>query len=108
MERLKIAQYIALGGLGSIVLGVLIANAGLSLGLYLMVFGFFGGLVSYFFGGFGTAMDMSSKIAKKGWYIIPFPYDILTFIATFVCAIFVFLFIPIIPVRKAYKERMRY
>lgn len=109
MNRLKIAQYIALGAtIVSIIGGLAGGLSGSTLGTTLMTIGFIAGLVSYVFGGFGTAVKMAGRIAKWGWCIVPFPYDILTFILAFVIAIFVFVFLPIIPVRKAYKEHSNY
>ena len=105
MNRLKIAQYIALGATVLSVLGFCLNTmAGLSFGMTLMGIGFMVGLVSYIFGGLGTAFRMAGKIAKWGWLIIPFPYDLTTGALSFVFALFVFIFLPIIPVRKAYKE----
>ena len=109
MNRLKIAQYIALGATAfSVIGGILGGMSGSDFGAILMVIGFVAGLVSYIFGGLGTAIRMAGGIAKWGWIIVPFPYDILTFILSFIFAIFAFVFLPIIPVRKAYKESMRF
>ena len=104
MNRLKIAQYIALGAtILSVVGGILSAN-NVGFGGNLVGIGFLAGLVSYIFGGLGTAIKMAGGIAKWGWIIVPFPYDIITFFMSFIFAIFAFVFLPIIPVRKAYKE----
>ena len=51
------------------------------------------GLVSYIFGGLGTAFRMAGKIAKWGWLIIPFPYDLTKGALSFVFALFVFFFL---------------
>lgn len=108
MSRFRIAQYIALGATSlSIIGGILIAN-NVNLGGTLMILGLFFGLVSYLFGGLGTAIKMALKIAKWGWIVIPFPYDVTTGIISFVFAIVAFTFLPIIPVRKAYKEKGLY
>ena len=109
MNRLKIAQYIALGATALSVLGFCLNTmAGLSFGMTLMGIGFMVGLVSYIFGGLGTAIKMALKIAKWGWIVIPFPYEVTTGIISFVFAIVAFTFLPIIPVRKAYKEKGLY
>ena len=109
MNRLKIAQYIALGATALSVIGGLLGGlSGSEFGAVLMCIGFVAGLVSYIFGGLGTAIKMAGGIAKWGWIIVPFPYDILTFIFSFIFAILTFVFLPIIPVRKAYKESMYY
>jgi len=109
MNRLQIAQHIALGATALSVIGGLVGGmSGSDFGMILMCIGFVAGLVSYIFGGLGTAIKMAGGIAKWGWIVVPFPYDIMTFIMSFVSAIFAFIFLPIIPVRKAYKESMIY
>ncbi len=109
MNRLQIAQYIALGATAFSVIGGLLGGlSGSNVGAALMVIGFIGGLLSYILGGLGSAMRMAGGIAKWGWIIAPFPVDIFTFILSFIFALFAFAFLPIIPVRKAYKESMCY
>ncbi len=109
MERLKIAQYIALGAtIVSIVGAALGGMSGKDIGIVIMGIGFIAGIVSYIFGGFGTAIKMAAKIAHWGWYIVPFPYDLLTFLIALPFSIIAFIFLPIIPVRKAYKERRQF
>lgn len=104
MNRFKIAQYIALGATAfSVIGGILVAN-NVGFGGTLLGFGFLAGLVSYLFGGLGTAVKMAGKIAKWGWLVVPFPYDLTTGALSFIFALFAFVFLPIIPVRKAYKE----
>lgn len=105
MDRLKIAQYIALGATALSVIGIILGvTTNSSSVASLMALGFIAGLVSYIFGGLGTAIKMAGGIAKWGWIVVPFPYDIMTFFLSFIFAIFTFIFLPIIPVRKAYKE----
>ena len=109
MDRLKIAQYIALLATALSVVGGLIGGlSGSDFGAVMMCIGFVLGLASYFFGGFGTAIRMSAGIAKWGWVIVPFPFDIITFFFTFAFAIIAFVCLPIIPVRKAYKNSRVY
>lgn len=109
MKRYQIAQYIALGATASTVIGFCLTTmAGISFGSMLMVIGFIAGIVSYCFGGLLTAIRMAGGIAKFGWFVVPFPYDLITFFFTFFASIMVFIFLPIIPVRKAYKENMAY
>lgn len=109
MDRLKIAQYIALLATALSVVGGLIGGlSGSDFGAVMMCIGFVLGLASYFFGGFGTAIRMSAGIAKLGWVIVPFPFDIITFFFTFAFAIIAFVCLPIIPVRKAYKNSRVY
>lgn len=109
MKRLKIAQYIASGATALTVIGAIIGMAASSnVGSTLMGIGFLVGLVSYIFGGLGTAIKMAGGIAKWGWIIVPFPYDLMTFMFSFIFAFYAFAFLPIIPIRKAYKESMHY
>jgi hypothetical protein len=106
MNKLKIAQYIALVASAFSVIGGLLGGLSGSseFGMYLMLIGFFIGLVSYIFGGLGTAIKMAGRIAKWGWIAVPFPYDIVTFFLSLAVAFYAFIFLPIIPIRKAYKE----
>ena len=98
MKRLEIAQYIALGATCMTVLGFVINLATQSRWSITMCgYGVMIGLISYFFGGI--------KTAKWGWIILPFPYDIVTGLVAFFISIFVFMALPIIPIRKAYKEQ---
>jgi len=107
MNRLQIAQYIALGATALSIIGLLLGGtSGSLIGTVLMGVGFVAGMVSYIFGGFGTAIKMAGKIAKWGWIIVPFPYDLTTGGISFIVAIIAFVFLPIIPVRIAYKENM--
>lgn len=103
MNRLKIAQYIALAATALSVIGFIVSNSNSNVGMTMMGLGFFVGLVSYIFGGFGTALKMAGSIAKWGWIVVPFPYDLMTFVFAFIFAVIAFFFLPIIPVRKAYK-----
>ena len=100
------AQYIALGATCMTVLGFVINLATQSRWSITMCgYGVMIGLISYFFGGIKTAVKMAGKIAKWGWIILPFPYDIVTGLVAFFISIFVFMALPIIPIRKAYKEQ---
>ena len=59
-----------------------------------------GALASYVIGGgLLAAVSFSWSIAKFGWFIIPvFPVDIITGLCGFFLGVYVFLFVPIIPV----------
>lgn len=106
MNRLIIAQYIALEATACSVIGMLASIAGASFGSVLLSVGFTTGIMSYFFGGLKKAISMATSIAKWGWVVVPFPYDIVTFPLAFIFALYSFVFLPIIPVRKTYKERI--
>ena len=62
--------------------------------------------VAYFLGGFWTAVKYALRIAKWGWLVVPFPYDIVTGIVAFFAGLLMFLLVPILPVRKAYLENV--
>ena len=96
MSRFKIAQYIALGATAFSVIGVIILTmTGAHFGIFLMGIGFIAGLVSYIFGGLVTALKMAGGIAKWGWFVLPFPYDIVTFILAFAFSVFAFVRIAV-------------
>ena len=70
MKRIEIAQYIALGATCLTVLGFVLSGIfGGRIPMSMMGYGVMAGIVSYFFGGFGTAVRMAGKIAKWGWPI---------------------------------------
>lgn len=108
MNRLRIAQFIALGATLVSVIGIILTFNEVDFGAIMLGVGFVAGLVSYLFGGLGKAIKMAGGIAKWGWIVVPFPYDLVTFIISFIFAILAFVFLPIIPVRKAFKERSVY
>lgn len=68
----------------------------------------FSGLIltfgAYCLGGLWTAIKAALSIAKWGWLVVPFPYDLATGPIAFVLAMMALFLIPIIPVRKAMKE----
>ncbi len=109
MNRLQKAQNIALGATALEIIGFLMGNGEgfwYFVGVALVILGFVLGIVSYFFCGIGTAVRMAKKIAKWGFIVAPFPYHLIFGMASFFIAIYVFVLVPIIPVRKAYKESM--
>ncbi len=64
---------------------------------FLIVFAFLASIAAYIIGGgIKIALKTAWKIAKFGWFIIPFPYDIATGICTLIFAVFGFLFIPVV------------
>ncbi len=88
MKRIEIAQYIALGATCLTVLGFVLSGIfGGRIPMSMMGYGVMAGIVSYFFGGFGTAVRMAGMVS-------------------FFISIMVFIGLPIIPIRKAYKEQM--
>ena len=108
MNRLKIAQYIALGATILMIIGFCLSLANIQLGETIMGMSVLIGWGSYIFGGLFTAIKIACRIAKWGWIVTNFPYDIFTFMMSFVLAIGLFIFVPIIPVRMAYKEKFAY
>lgn len=105
MKRLQIAQYIALGATAFSVIGFCLGGfAGVSYGMTIMYIGIAAGVVAYLFGGLLTALKMAWGIALWGWKIVRFPYDLIVFPVVFLFAIYALVFLPIIPIRKAYKN----
>ncbi len=105
MTRTKLAQIIALVATMFSVAGFYFYSVDSSgIGVFLIPLGFMLGLVSYVFAGLGTAIRMSAGIAKWGWFLAPFPIDIVTFLFSFIAALVVFACFPIIPVRRACKD----
>lgn len=108
MKRLQIAQCIALVATALSVIGLLMLfKFDIEFGKYIATAGVFAGLVSYVFGGFFTAIRMALGIATWGLSLIPLPWNIIAFMAAGLYSLIAFVFLPIIPVRKAYKEGMR-
>lgn len=105
MNRLKIARNIASVDLLILIVGIMLDTA-MKLGIAstVLVICMFIGIVAYIFGGIKTAVKMSVKIMKWGWVVIPFPFDLITLPLTFALAILLFLFVPYVPINKAYKE----
>lgn len=105
MSRYEIGYKIALAGLGITVICFFLAST-----FHARFFsdvaaiGILMGFSSYFFGSFKYALKMAAGIAKWGWLIMPFPIDLFTFTVAFLYAMILFIFFPIIPARKAYKE----
>lgn len=115
MIRLRIA-------LGITLVGLLISLVGIGIGVYqsnfadpavvqdytlafnMATIGWGISLFAYLFGGLWTAIKVAGRIAKWGWFILPFPYDLISFPFSFLIAIYVLIFLPIIPIVIAYRE----
>lgn len=110
MNRFQIAKIIATGATIANVLGFMIVRSYegnhfiVTIGMLMLTLGIMATIVAYCFAGFGKALSISSKIAKWGWIILPFPADIVTFIAMIIVAMLIFFVLPIIPVLMACKE----
>ena len=110
-NRYTYAQYVAIVASLLNIFGLLLAykwgeNSEFlsNVGLLMWGLGMLLSLVSYCLGGLWTAIKAALGIAKWGWLVVPFPYDIATGVAAFAAALIVLFFVPIIPVRKAMKE----
>ncbi len=104
MNRLKIAQMIALGATAASVIGLISLFNEWTAGMLLLPVGVFGALVAYVFGGLFTAIKMAGSIAKWGLIAFPFPGNLFAFVLSFMFALLVFVFLPILPVNKARQE----
>jgi len=105
MNRFKIAQIIALVSTLVVIIGLCFATlAEASWGQGMFYIGILIGFVSYLFAGLLTALKMAGSIAKWGLVAAPFPINLFVVCVAFLFAVILFLFFPIIPIRKAYKE----
>lgn len=102
MKRAKIGLALAAAATAISIIGV---AAGAS-GNILEMFPFIGmalGIVSYIVGGgFGTALKVLKKVAFWGWFILPFPYDLVTGMTTMVLGLIAFIMLPIVFVAISY------
>ena len=109
-NRYTYAQYIAIAATIINVLGIIVvklANGSDTMtviGTLFLMLGAALAFCSYCLGGLWTAIKAALSIAKWGWLVIPFPYDIATGLAAFVVAMMILFLFPIIPIRKALKE----
>ena len=105
-NRYTYAQYIAIAATGMNVLGILLIKlfGSDSIGVLLVALGILLAMCAYCLGGLWTAIKSALGIAKWGWLVVPFPYDLATGLMAFVFAIVVFFMLPIIPINKANKE----
>ncbi len=105
MNRFKIALIIA--GVATVleIIGLLInhffegAHGEGAIGVGILL-----GLVSYLFAGLLTALKMAKNIGIFGFIFAPFPVNIFIGLLTIVFALYALLFLPIIPIFKAYRE----
>lgn len=61
-------------------------------------------ICAYCLGGLLTVIKSAISIAKWGWVVVPFPYDLITFPIALLFFLIAFFLVPIIPIRKAYKN----
>lgn len=104
MTKLVMAKKIATVSTILNIIGLFISSVYEPIGTALLFIGIIGAIVSYSYGGFGNVIKAAGAIAKIGWIVAPFPMDIPVGLATFFGTIMACLFIPIIPVKKAFKE----
>lgn len=107
-DRYTYAQYIAivatlLNGVGLLTFGTegTVLNM---IGALMLFIGLGLTFCSYCLGGLWTAVKAALGIAKWGWLVVPFPYDLATGLAAFVFAMIALFLFPIVPVHKALKE----
>lgn len=115
MEKLKnlSAQKIALAATALEILGLIVACCG-SLSDFIVGFGFLMfnvgivfAVISYIAGGMSKVVAIAKKLAKWSWFLAPFPYDLAIAPGVFLMVILMFLFLPIVPVRMAYKDSLK-
>lgn len=67
--------------------------------------GIVGAIIAYIIGGgFRSAIACAFKIGKFGWFILPFPYDLVTGICCFSFAVFGFFLTPVVFVFVNYRQ----
>jgi len=75
-----------------------------ALGITVVAYAIGGGIVR----GFGVVWNITKKIAFFGWFIMPFPYDLLTGLVTLMIglmfALLGFIFVPLLPVFCSYYQ----
>lgn len=106
LKRLQLAQIVALASTAIFILSFAVSNVlgAESLGGIVFCIGLVLAIVSYVMGGIMVSLRMGLNIMKWGLIILPFPSAILSLFLSVPLAILVSIFIPIIPVRKAYLE----
>lgn len=107
-DRYNFALYISLAasvlnGIGLLTFGTE-GSARNMLGALALFFGIGLTLCAYLLGGFWTAVKSALGIAKWGWLVVPFPYDLATGVAAFGIAMIVLFLFPIVPICKARRE----
>lgn len=88
-----------------VVVGVMLSNnrsIGVSsFGMFMIMVAIPLAIASYVFAGLGTMLNWCKNLAFVGWLVVPFPWDIVSGICTFLMAVLLFLFVPILPVLRA-------
>lgn len=108
MERLKKAQIIALvASVLSIIGFILTMNKVGRVADMFLIPGFLLSLVSYLFGGFGKAIKYMLSIAKIPLSIFVLPLNIFFALFSMLLSFVFFVFVPIIPVRGAYRKALK-
>ena len=107
-DRYNFALYISLAasvlnGIGLLTFGAE-GSALNMLGALALFFGIGLTLCAYLLGGLWTAVKSALGIAKWGWLVVPFPYDLATGVAAFAIALIVLFLFPIVPICKARRE----
>ncbi len=97
-QRKRTRHLIALGisaaATGLTAYGILGGNADMTM-VYMML-AFLLAIPAYIIGGgFGKVLKTAANLGKIGWLIIPFPYDILTGLCTFIFAGFALFCVPL-------------
>lgn len=107
-NRYTYAQYIAVPATVLSCLGFyqVMGNGTSIIWALMLILGLILSLCAYCLGGLLRAIKSSLSIAKWGWLLVPFPYCLATLPFAFLFAMIAFFLMPIIPIRKAYKENM--
>lgn len=91
-------------GLSVVATGLAVSGVLLSISSFEAV-GLLLSIVSYILaGGISSAFKWALKFGKIGWYIVPFPLDILAGVGTIIISICVFLCVPVVFVYSNYRK----
>ena len=108
LEKIKIGLIVSAAATFCTVLGLIFGNINQSLFGAFMFFALVGSIASYIVGGgFKIALKAAKNLAIFGWFILPFPADIITGLVTLVIAIYGFMFIPLIFVFLNYRQQKK-
>lgn len=103
LNRVKIGLIVA--AVATLISVIGYKNDGTSLGGTLLFIGFICSMASYIIGGgFMTAISWAAKIGKLGWFIMPFPIDIITGICAVMISFIAFMFLPLVFVFLSYVQ----
>ncbi len=105
LARVRIGFIVSIIGTLAFVICFINSSSNVELSDAMLFVAFICSIVSYILaGGFAKAITSALALGKIGWFIVPFPIDIATGIATFGFALLLFLFMPVFFVYGNYRD----